>query len=100
MGNYNSGGHNKTHGRVEEYCRTVRSLAKEYKGRLSIRLGIEIDYHPGFTDEIEAVLKAGDFDFVIGATHLHVVQSEIFQSPCTYNEFAEAALENSRQTAL
>lgn len=21
MGNYNSGGHNKTHGRVEEYCR-------------------------------------------------------------------------------
>lgn len=86
-------------GRVEEYCGTVRSLAKEYEGRLTIRLGIEIDYHPDFTDEIEAVLKAGDYDFVIGATHLHVVQSEIFQSPCTYNEFAETALENSMQAA-
>ncbi len=28
MGNYNSGGHNKTHGRVEEY----RRLQKEYEG--------------------------------------------------------------------
>lgn len=86
-------------GRVEEYCSAVRSLAKEYEGKLSVRLGIEIDYHPKFKDEIEAVLKAGEYDFVIGATHLHVVQNEIFKSPCTYNEFAEAALENSMYAA-
>ena len=82
-------------GRVEDYCRTVRELAREYEGRLSVKLGIEIDYHPDYTDEIEAVLKAGDYDYVIGSSHMHVGQVDIFHMVSTRNEYARASLENS-----
>jgi len=81
-------------GRVGEYCARVRELAEEYKDRISIKLGIEIDYHPTIADEIEAVLKAGDFDHVIGSSHLHVAPADIFDSIHTYTEFAKAMLEN------
>lgn len=86
-------------GRVKEYCAAVRRLAGEWEGRLSIKLGIEVDYHPDFTGEIEAVLKAGDFDFVIGASHLHVGQCDIFNTVATHNEFANAIFENTIQCA-
>jgi len=82
-------------GRVEEYCAVVRSLAKEWEGRLSVKLGIEIDYHPDYHDEIEAVLKAGDYDYVVGATHLHVSELNAFEKYHTHNEFAQAKLENT-----
>ena len=52
-------------GQVEAYCQQVQKIKEKYKGHLSVRLGIEIDYHPAFTKEIEAVLSAGDYDFVI-----------------------------------
>lgn len=82
-------------GHVEEYCQIVRNIAKQYKGQLSVRLGIEIDYHPDFTDEIEAVLDAGAFDYVIGASHLHIMRQDIFSTIKTHNEFARATLENT-----
>lgn len=86
-------------GRVEEYCKTVRRLGERYAGRISVKLGIEIDYHPDFIDEIEAVLKAGSYDFVLGASHLHVGQSDIFHQVSTWNEYARAVLENSLMAA-
>ena len=82
-------------GQVQAYCAAVRALAKRYEGRLDIRLGIEIDYHPDFTEEIEAVLREGDFDFVLGSTHLHAGQCDIFHQASTWNEYAEAALQNT-----
>ena len=82
-------------GRVSDYCRTVRKIAEKYAGTLSVKLGIEIDYHPDFTDEIESVLRAGDFDFVLGSSHMHVGQCDIFRLVSTRNEYAEAALQNT-----
>lgn len=82
-------------GRVEEYCTAVRQLANEWDGRLSVKLGIEIDYHPDYHDEIEAVLNSGDYDYVIGATHLHVSELNAFEKYRTHNEFAQAQLENT-----
>lgn len=82
-------------GQVAAYCRAVREIARVYEGRLSVRLGIEIDYHPDFTGEIEAVLEAGQFDFVIGSSHMHVGQSDIFNMVSTHNEYVRAALENT-----
>lgn len=86
-------------GRVEDYCRAVRELAWRYRDRLSIRLGIEVDYHPDYTDEIEAVLRAGQFDFVLGSSHMHVGQCDIFRMVGTYSEYAEASLKNTMMAA-
>lgn len=82
-------------GEVAKYCSTVREIARRYEGRLSVRLGIEIDYHPDFTSEIETVLGAGAFDFVIGSSHMHVGQSDIFNLVSTHNEYVQATLENT-----
>lgn len=84
------------HGKVEEYCWRVRETAEKYKGQLSVKLGIEIDYHPTVTDQIEAVLKAGDFDFVIGSSHLHVLPEwNAFRAGSTRNTYVEETLRNT-----
>ena len=84
------------HGEVKNYCKAVRNLAKQYESDISIKLGIEIDYHPSVRNEIEAVLEAGEFDFVLGSSHLHVVQErELFNNKTTRNEYAKAMFENT-----
>lgn len=80
-------------GCVERYCERVRALAKEWEGRLSVKLGIEADYHPEIIDQLERVLGAGDFDFVLGSVHLQSVQEDIFEKTRTRNAFAKASLE-------
>ena len=82
-------------GRVEEYCRAVRRMAEEYEGRLSVKLGIEIDYHPDFSEEIGRVLAAGKYDFVLGSSHLHVTCPELLDGRTGFNEYAGYMIRNS-----
>ena len=51
---------------MEEYENTVKTLAKEYEGKIDIRLGYEVDYLPGHMDK--KVLDA-DVDYLIGSVH-------------------------------
>ena len=81
-------------GRVGEYCRRVRELADRWAGRLTVRCGIEIDFHPDYMDEIRAVLDAGSFDYVLASSHYHVFMTEDEMRRCTRNDFAARALEN------
>jgi len=84
------------HGQIKQYCAAVRRFAKDYENDISIKLGIEIDFHPSVTDEIEAVLDAGEFDFILGSSHLHVIkQHEWFKNNVSYNEYAKAMFENT-----
>ena len=84
-------------GSIQAYCARVRALSRQYEGRLSIKCGIEIDYHPSVTGEIEEVLAAGDFDYVLGSSHMHVFLKDY--PNYTQNDFAAAALENAIQAA-
>ena len=59
-------------GMTKEYCRRIRELADKYKDKISIKSGIEMDYLPEFEREIEVILNEGDFDIVIGSSHLHI----------------------------
>ncbi len=85
------------HGMVEEYCRRVRELAKQYESTISIRLGIEVDYHPSVMDEVNAVLDAENFDYVLASSHMHIFVTDF--EKYTYNDFAALALENSIRAA-
>ena len=82
-------------GKVGKYCELVREKAAEYKDEITIKTGIEIDYHPDFTDEIESVLNGWQFDYIVGASHLHIPGYNIDMTRLTYNDFAEMSLENS-----
>lgn len=87
-------------GKVEEYCYKVRQIADKYRGKLSVKLGIEIDYHPTIRNQIENVLKSGKFDFVLGSSHLHAISElDIFSLTKTRNEYAKAMLENTISAA-
>lgn len=82
-------------GNIEKYCLAVKKKAKEYKGRIVIKTGIEIDYHPDFINEIEYNLKQGEFDLVLGATHFHIPGYNILSSDISPNEYAKISFENS-----
>lgn len=83
-------------GRIGGYCRLARELSGSYSDDISIKVGIEVDYHPSVAGEIEQVLAEGDFDFVIGSSHLHVIkQNEYFDGRMTRNQYVRAMLENT-----
>ena len=84
-------------GRAADYCRRVREIAQQYQDQITIRLGMEMDYHPTVRRDIEAILETGDYDYVIGSAHLHVVPVNTFDTVHTYSEFARAMLEDSLQ---
>jgi histidinol-phosphatase (PHP family) len=52
-----------------EYLRAVSEVQEQYEGRLTIRLGIEADYHPGTEAFVRDLVKRADFDYVIGSIH-------------------------------
>ncbi|MDD4169880.1 MAG: histidinol-phosphatase HisJ family protein [Desulfotomaculaceae bacterium] len=49
------------------YVDAVQRLQK--KGPVRVKLGVEADYVPGFEGELEKLLKAYPFDYVIGSVH-------------------------------
>lgn len=81
-------------GKVGEYCQRVREKADEYRDRITIKTGIEIDFHPDCRKEIEAVLAAGDFDYVLGSSHLNIAGFGLPFGKLTRSEFARTVLEN------
>ena len=84
-------------GKVKEYCQAVREIAKRYEESISIKCGIEIDYHPSVRDEILRVLDEGDFDYILGSSHMHVFTTDF--SRYSFNDFASLSIENSTRAA-
>lgn len=84
-------------GMVGKYCRAVREFAQKYEGRIRIKCGIEIDFHPSVVSEVERVLEEGKFDFILASSHMHIFIKNY--SHVTFHDFAALALENSIQAA-
>jgi histidinol-phosphatase (PHP family) len=55
--------------RPEDYFRTWTDLQKEYQGRLTIRIGLELDEFANFPAESNHMVRSFPWDFVIGSTH-------------------------------
>ncbi len=87
------------HGRVKDYCDGVRALARKYEDRISVKLGIEVDYHPSVVREIEDTLGQETFDYVLGSSHLHLFKDLYFSPPITRNQYVSAMLENTMRAA-
>ncbi len=54
----------------EGYCNEVRALKEEYKGRIDISLGLEIDYIPGMLEDFTPLIERGGLEYTIGSVHL------------------------------
>ena len=85
-------------GRVGDYGRRGGELAARFAGRIVVRCGIEVDYHPDWHDFIRKVLGECEFFHVIGSAHLHVGYGMDF-SKMTGDEYAAASLDLSLAAA-
>lgn len=61
------------HAMLEEdlprYVDLVRELQAKYRNRITIRLGIEADFFPGYEGEIGRLIRSHPFDYVLGSIH-------------------------------
>ena len=53
-----------------DYCNEVRALKEEYKDKIDIRLGLEIDYIPGLLEDFTTLIAQGGLEYTIGSVHL------------------------------
>lgn len=53
-----------------EYTEFFKKVREEYKGRIDIRMGVEVGLQPHIAAENDAFVKSAPFDFVIGSTHV------------------------------
>lgn len=83
-------------GATKEYCARVRELSDKYSGQITVKCGMEIDYHPTLEGQIEEFLKDGDFDYVLGSSHLHIPDMlDVPMSELTTYEYAALCFENN-----
>jgi len=54
----------------EGYCNEVRALKEEYRDRIAIHLGLEIDYIPGMLEDFTPLIEKGGLEYTIGSVHL------------------------------
>lgn len=53
----------------DDYIREIEELREEFRGRISVRLGLEADYAEGHEDELARWLSRADWDLVLGSVH-------------------------------
>jgi len=51
------------------YLEEVRALAREFEGRIAVRLGLEADYAEGHEEELARWLARAEWDLVLGSVH-------------------------------
>ncbi len=54
---------------LDEYIRTMTDFKQEYQGDISLKLGLEVDYVPGWEREIERIGGNYPWDYLIGSVH-------------------------------
>ncbi|CAM4472541.1 histidinol-phosphatase HisJ [Paenibacillus tarimensis] len=54
---------------LPRYVEECLQLKEKYKGRIDIRVGLEGDYIEGYEEDIERIIRAYPWDYVIGSVH-------------------------------
>lgn len=71
---------------TEEYVNSIRALQEEYKDKITIRLGFEVEYYPQLFDKLLNFLKSFHYDYLILGQHF------------TKNEFDENSFYSGHET--
>lgn len=51
------------------YYEMIEDVKNRFSGKLTVKIGIEADFLPGFESDTKKILKSYPFDFVIGSVH-------------------------------
>ncbi len=81
--------------RLDEYAAAVREAAAEWKGKLAVYLGLEIDYIAGRTGPADGRFESIGLDFSIGSVHYLVPKNgaEPFTVDGPYEEWERGVAE-------
>lgn len=69
----------------------VLSLKEEFKDRISILLGLEVDYYPEKEEETKAILSKYPFDYLMGS--IHFVGGDNFDSDPNHPIYAKYSID-------
>lgn len=76
----------------DDYVAEVRALAREFDGRISVRLGLEADYAEGAEEELRRWLDRADWDLVLGSVHW--VAGDWIDAPGAVRRFEREGVES------
>lgn len=86
---------------MDAYQESIARAREKYKGRLDIRMGVELGLQPQLAERYSRFLEAYPFDFVIGSVHLvhnrDPYYPEVFRGQTdaeVYRAYFENVLEN------
>lgn len=54
---------------LDSYVQDVERCRERYRSDITIRLSTEADYIPGYAQQLEAILRRYDWDFLLGSVH-------------------------------
>ena len=61
--------------RLDRYAEEVRAARRRWRGRLTVYLGLEVDYIKGMRSALDSDIKALNPDYIIGSIHFIVPQN-------------------------
>ncbi|MBO7124101.1 MAG: histidinol-phosphatase [Treponema sp.] len=73
----------------KNYFETIRSLAKEYSGKIKIYAGLEADYIPTFACDFKWAYKEFSPDYIIGSVHYLTGKKGFFTVDGPFTEVSE-----------
>ncbi|MEW5894496.1 MAG: histidinol-phosphatase HisJ [Candidatus Omnitrophota bacterium] len=61
------------------YHRMIERVRGEYTGRLTVKIGLEVDFVPGYEDKTSGMLSQYPYDYIYGSVHF--INEWAFDSP-------------------
>lgn len=71
--------------RLSEYVKKVNNVKRSVKDIIKLKVGVEVDFVPGFENEIRNALKGLALDYVIGSVHF--IDDWAFDNPKYVSEY-------------
>jgi histidinol-phosphatase (PHP family) len=69
FGNGHRSGHRMSPEETGEYFNTLAALREEYRGKIDIKIGFEVEYYPAVFHTLLDLMKPYDFDYLIMGQH-------------------------------
>ncbi len=78
---------------LDDYLREAEACRDAFAGQLTLRIGLEADYHPGSEAYVADMIAAYDWDYVIGS--VHYIGDWGFDNPDTLDEWDKRNIDDA-----
>jgi len=68
---------------LPEYHRLIEDVQRDFRDRITIRLGLEADFIPGFENQTQEIINGYHYDYIIGSVHF--IKEWAFDNPQEIN---------------